>query len=63
MPYQGYEIVGTDKPIFKSPESYHYTYEELIHLNENPNDYEIAGYLQVVINQNVLYEMLYQKRG
>ena len=54
--YKSHEIKGTDKPILRNKEVDQFTLSELNHLNANLNDYFIDGYVQIAINEEVLYE-------
>ncbi|HZH59643.1 MAG TPA: hypothetical protein VEY70_08720 [Metabacillus sp.] len=62
MLYQNHEILGTDKPIFKEKEEDHYTYEEVLHLNGNLNDFIHVGYVKVQTRGHVFFEPVYRKR-
>lgn len=56
---KSYEILGTDKPIFKEKQSDHFSLFEIVHLNENPENYQVDGYVQVIENEQVFFEPVY----
>lgn len=55
------EITGSDKPIYEVKEIGMFTYDELVHLNENPTEYQVAGFIQANESSDELYEKLYTK--
>lgn len=56
---KSHEILGTDKPIFSRRESDHYFLEELLLLGENPENYQIVGYVQIIKFQEVFFIPVY----
>ncbi|MBL5768667.1 hypothetical protein [Heyndrickxia sporothermodurans] len=60
---KGHEILGTDKPILRERESNHFFLDEITQLNENPEHYEVAGYVQMTINKQIFYKPVYVKKG
>lgn len=56
---KSYEILGTDKPIFREKEVNHFFLDELTHLNENPKKYSLSGYVQVIKQQQLFYKPVY----
>ncbi|MCU5287981.1 hypothetical protein [Bacillus paranthracis] len=57
-----HEILGTDKSIYEKQGEHHFDYEEIIHLNEDINDYVLDGY--VIINKfdEKFFKPVYVKR-
>lgn len=45
---KAHEILGTDKPVFREKQINHFYLDEISHLNENPEHYEVVGYVQVI---------------
>lgn len=60
---KAHEILGTDKPILEEKEAQHFFLDEITYLNENPEQYEIVAYLQIIKNQQVFYKPVYAKKG
>ncbi|MEB6550194.1 hypothetical protein MXL46_13950 [Heyndrickxia sporothermodurans] len=60
---KSHEILGTDKPILRERESHHFFLDEITHLNENPEHYEVAGYVQIKISKQIFYKPVYVKKG
>jgi hypothetical protein len=63
MLYESYEVLGTDKPIFRVKPIEVMTYDEILHLDESPNDYEVYGYVQVTAGAKTLFQPVYKKKG
>lgn len=57
---KGHEILGTDKPIYFKKGEDHLFYEDLVLMDENPDDYEIAGYVQVIKTGEPFFLPVYQ---
>lgn len=62
MLYQGYEVQGTDLPIFRQRVEDLLTYEEMILLGERLDRFKIAGYIQVIKFGQVFFEPVYEVR-
>lgn len=60
--YLNHEVLGTDKPIYANKQEEHLIYEEILLLDENPNDYEIDGFLLVNVGR-ANFQALYKKKG
>ncbi len=56
---KAYEILGTDKPIFKDRKAEHFFLDELVHLKENPKNYSVVGYVQVMKFQSIFFKPVY----
>ncbi|MCM3227574.1 hypothetical protein [Terribacillus saccharophilus] len=56
------DIVGSEKPIFFEREDEHFTYDELVIMEENLNDYEHVGYEPSYIGKEQFFEKLYARR-
>jgi len=56
---KAYEILGTDKPIFREKEVNHFFLDEISYLDENPEKYSVVGYVQVIINKKVFFKSVY----
>ncbi|WP_456275074.1 hypothetical protein [Bacillus sp. AK031] len=59
--YKANEVLGTDLPIFRKKQEGYFSLEEIIHLNENPSDYKISGYVALERFKEIFYEPLYSK--
>ncbi|RIW27275.1 hypothetical protein D3H55_23120 [Bacillus salacetis] len=59
--YKAHEILGTDLPIFQKKQERHFSLEEIIHLNEDPNNYRISGYVPLEKFKEIFYEPVYSK--
>lgn len=57
---KGHEILGTDKPIYFRKNEDHLFYEDLLLMDENPDDYEIEGYVQVIKTGEPFFLPVYQ---
>ncbi|MBT2684890.1 hypothetical protein [Bacillus sp. ISL-37] len=57
---KGHQILGTDKPIYYKKYEGHLFYEDLLLMGENPGDYEIAGYVQVIKTGEPFFLPVYQ---
>ncbi|MED3677107.1 MULTISPECIES: hypothetical protein [Bacillus amyloliquefaciens group] len=55
------EIVGSELPVIFEKRNEQFTYEELIYIGENPNQYDHIGYLPVYLNDKQLFTKLYEK--
>lgn len=58
-----YEILGTDKPVFKEKQKEHFFYEDLLALNEKASQYKITGYMEVRKNKQLFFKQLYSCQG
>ncbi|MFT9601004.1 hypothetical protein [Mesobacillus sp.] len=56
---KAHEILGTDKPIFKEKRPEYFFYDEIVHLNENPEKYSVVGYAQVIKFKQTFFEPVY----
>ncbi|EJP0467936.1 hypothetical protein NVA59_005411 [Escherichia coli] len=56
---KAHEILGTDKPIYREKQAEHFSFDELLFLNENPEKYSVVGYVQVIKYQQVFFEPVY----
>mgnify|MGYP001565701904 CR=1 FL=1 len=56
---KSYEILGTDKPIFREKELNDFFLDELTHLNENRKKYRLSGYVQVIKQHQLFYKPVY----
>lgn len=56
---KGYEILGTEKPIYKEKLVHHFFLDEITQLNENPEDYRVDGYVQVIKNKEIFFNAVY----
>ena len=63
MYYKPHEILGTDKPVLRERDDNHLTREELIHLNENLEDYKLDAYVPIVVDKQDFFEPVYVKKG
>lgn len=59
--FKKHDILGTDKPIFIEKGLNHFFLDEISHLNENPEDYKITGYVQLIKNREVFFRPVYSK--
>jgi hypothetical protein len=59
MLFESHEILGTDKPIFKAKKEEHWTYEALVNLDMDLNDFQMVGYVPVVKGQMIYYKGIY----
>lgn len=59
--YLAHEVIGTDKPILRQKEMQHFTWEELLHLEERIEDYVHYGFVQKIMQQKVFYVSIYAK--
>ncbi|MGG1021184.1 hypothetical protein ABE151_17655 [Bacillus paralicheniformis] len=61
MLFEKSEIIGSEKPVvFEKGES-QFTYDELINIGENPEEYNFIGFSPVYLNDTQLFVKLYQK--
>lgn len=56
---KSHEILGTDKPIYFKKGEGHLFCEDLLLMDENPDKYQIAGYVQVIKFQKVFFVPVY----
>lgn len=59
---KAHEILGTDKPVFREKQINHFYLDEISHLNENPEHYEVVGYVQVIFKAEPFFKPVYEKR-
>lgn len=59
MMLKSYEVLGTDKPILRERNNTHFFLDEIIQLNENPEDYFVSGYVPVIKNKEVFFKAVY----
>ncbi|UAL49712.1 hypothetical protein K7887_21945 (plasmid) [Sutcliffiella horikoshii] len=59
--YLAHGVIGTDKPILREKEKDHFTWEELLHLEERIEDYVHYGFVQKVMQQQVFFLPIYAK--
>lgn len=62
--YEVHEVLGTEKPLYRILKDNQYLLEEIIHLEDNPENYEITGYVPIkgVYRDKLLYQPVYEKR-
>ncbi|MBU8732504.1 hypothetical protein KM915_20870 [Cytobacillus oceanisediminis] len=60
---KAYEILGTDKPILKEKEFDQFFLDEITFLNENPEQYEVVAYIQVIKGNEQFFKAAYSKKG
>lgn len=58
---KAHEILGTDKPIFKEKENTCFFLDEITTLGENPEDYEVIGYVQILVKKIPFFKAVYKK--
>lgn len=64
MLLKAYQILGTDKPILKERELHHYYLDEIVHLNEDPENYEVVAYVQMdKYTHETFFQAVYSKKG
>ncbi|MEB6551120.1 hypothetical protein MXL46_18915 [Heyndrickxia sporothermodurans] len=56
---KNHEILGTEKPIYKEKLVHHLFLDEITQLNENPEDYRVDGYVQVIKNKKIFFTAVY----
>jgi hypothetical protein len=59
---KAHEILGTDKPIFRKKEVNHFYLDEISHLNENPEHYEVVGYVQEIKKNESFFKAVYSRK-
>lgn len=59
MMLKSHEILGTDKPVYRTKQDSHFSLEEIIHLNENPEKYKVVAYVQMIKGQKHYYTPVY----
>lgn len=59
---KAHEILGTDLPIYKEKVVHHFYLDEITHLNENPDNYRIAGYVRIIKNKEPFFKAVYIKK-
>lgn len=62
--YEAHEVIGTEKPIYRTLNDNQYLLEDILHVEDNPENYEITGYVQikVVSTDKLLFKPVYEKR-
>lgn len=59
---KAHDILGTDKPIFREREGNHLFLVEILHLNDNPEKYDVSGYVRVIIGNEPFFKAVYIKK-
>jgi len=63
MIYQSHEVLGTELPIFREKGKDLLTYGEMMLIGERLEEFEIAGYVQVIRFGKVFFEPIYGVRN
>lgn len=63
MYYENHEVMGTDLPIYKEMPENCFTLEDIVNTNQNIDDFEKVGFVEIFKYERNLYVPIYNVKG